>query len=383
MSHRQTKCSGLGKAAQAVGRWRCSHACDGMPPVRADIPPVVGGVPADAGRRDSMCPACGRKLRACRFPMICSRCGQEYHQRCSGLPEDARARWAESGLWVCEPCATPPPVQPAGRPVGEPVSERSRDFARQNSLRVVQWNVDGIRTALPELAQMLRDRSIDVCLVQESKLVSGDHTPRIPGYAALRRDRPIGPGGARVRGGGLLIYIKDCLPFYEVPAFREGTVVGKLEALAVELRIGKRGERFTLVNVYFPPVRTGDRATRREGFDPNVLVASRRHLIGGDWNCHSPLWDPHQPEDAEGETLERWMADNQMGCLNDGSATRVNRGTGGLSSPDVTLVHNSWLGRVEWCPLGVQGSDHFPLLFEVNLSVDRLVEEGFRLRWNW
>jgi len=78
------------------------------------------------------------------------------------------------------------------------------------------------------------------------------------------------------------------------------------------------------------------------------------------------------------------MLDHGLGCLNDGAPTRVNRTTGSLSVPDVSLCHSSWVSRIDWCVLPDSlGSDHFPILWEMDLSVGRLPKVKDRLRWNW
>ncbi len=65
-------------------------------------------------------------------------------------------------------------------------------------------------------------------------------------------------------------------------------------------------------------------------------------LAGGDLNAHSPLWDEHQPADQRGEAVEAWLLSLNASILNDATATCVNRGTGGLSPPEITAVSNAW-----------------------------------------
>ena len=54
-----------------------------------------------------------------------------------------------------------------------------------------------------------------------------------------------------------------------------------------------------------------------------------------------------QPEDAVGQGVVDWLGLSGLQVLNDGSATRVNRVTGGLSSPDLSLAPSGWLSRAE------------------------------------
>ncbi len=52
---------------------------------------------------------------------------------------------------------------------------------------------------------------------------------------------------------------------------------------------------------------------------------------GGDLNAHSPLWDTIQPSGARGEQLDDWVIAHSASVLNHGTATLINRATGGLT----------------------------------------------------
>jgi len=57
--------------------------------------------------------------------------------------------------------------------------------------------------------------------------------------------------------------------------------------------------------------------------------------------------------------------------MNDSStATRVNRGTGGLSSPDITMAHPHITEWVEWSVGEDMGSDHLPVIVHVHCNVE-------------
>jgi exonuclease III len=60
----------------------------------------------------------------------------------------------------------------------------------------LQWNVDGIGTAIADVITLVReDPGLDVLLLQETKLIPANPTLTLLGYSAFRRDRP--PGGGR------------------------------------------------------------------------------------------------------------------------------------------------------------------------------------------
>ena len=156
----------------------------------------------------------------------------------------------------------------------------------------------------------------------------------------------------RGTGGGLLTYVKEDIPFRVVDAYREGCAPGAVEAQALEIRT-ERVRLLRLYNVYVPP----DGWTRGEArADPYVLNCSQEGIYVGDFNAHSALWEDTQPEDRRGEELENWMTLRGLTCLNDGSATRVNVGTAGDSSPDLTFVPLSLEGRCDWRVAGFGSS---------------------------
>jgi hypothetical protein len=181
-----------------------------------------------------------------------------------------------------------------------------------------------------------------------------------------------------VGGGGLLTYVKADIPFCQIPAYREEEVADGLEALAIEIQRGARG-KFVITNLYMPPIREGGQG----GFNPGAIrVPATQFLLGGNFNAHSPLWDDFQSRDGFGTILEEWIMDNDLISLNDGSKTRVNRATKGESAPDVTLVHNFLVAGATWKRLDPRGSDHYPLLCEVDVTYSHLAELDSKLKWD-
>ena len=85
------------------------------------------------------------------------------------------------------------------------------------------------------------------------------------------------------------------------------------------------------------------------------------------------------------------MLTNNLECLNDGSPTRINRGTGGLSTPDVTCVTQDLRNKMKWNVVEetTMGSDHSPIIMELKSSgIQTISTTPLKTRWrskdvNW
>jgi hypothetical protein len=169
--------------------------------------------------------------------LICQCCSAHYHKqvRCSGLTAGAVDVWKKSKHWECTSCIENQAQDAVNDPEVNPVSSRECVSGVRCGLQVLQWNVDGIGTAIADVISLVReDPGLDVLLLQETKLNPANPTPTLLGYSVIRRDQPPARGG----GGGLLTYVKADIPFCQIPAYREEEVAGGLEALAVEIQRG-------------------------------------------------------------------------------------------------------------------------------------------------
>ena len=220
----------------------------------------------------------------------------------------------------------------------------------------MQYNADGLSTKVPELKIRLREEDIDICMIQETKLRPDNNTPRIEGYVSFRSDRK------SQGGGGLLTYIKDSLVFLKkTDGIEDGT-----EIQVFDVKLGKN-KWVNCTNCYISPQSSEGQCTSIT--TKNIIVSSTA-FIAGDFNAHSPLWDPVQPEDNRGEELTSWLIDNDLNILNDGAPTRTSRVTGADSSPDITLCGSFWSSRYKWS-VGedIGGSDHYPITTTLHTQV--------------
>ena len=388
-SHKGKKCSGLNRDRQEecarLGGWNCrahdlsragSHP-PVQPPTHPASPPFGDYLIPFPRPEKTKCRACMRTIRSTNLPATCEDCGEFYHKGCTGLRKSAANEVAAKTLrWSCGKCSTVRGdyVTLARGASSKETSARGGSGTPAGSLKIFQWNADGIIAKAKELELRLAAGGYDLAFIQETKLTARDPTPKIPGYAALRCDRK-----SRERGGGLLCLIKEGIIFARIAnSSKDGT-----EVASIRIRISRR--KWVRVNhVYCPPSRSHTR-TVRLCFDN--ITPSPDSITLGDFNAHNALWDYFQPEDERGDRLLDWILEHSLSVLNDGSPTRTNRAggsdsTGGRSTPDLTLCGTTWCSRTTWQTLAPIGSsDHVPIETVINARVEKDTRFQGVARW--
>lgn len=85
-----------------------------------------------------------------------------------------------------------------------------------------------------------------------------------------------------------------------------------------------------------------------------------------------------------GERILDFIVDRSLTVCNNGESTRVNRGTGGTSTPDITLASAALSNKVEWTTATVEdlGSNHLPIIMEIKHDQVRTHQtDRKRKRW--
>lgn len=230
-------------------------------------------------------------------------------------------------------------------------------------IRILQFNINGIRSHIPELSHAALKLDLDVLCIQESKLTPESHTPLIPGYDVHRMDRTVHRGADPARGGGLLTYVKQNLRSHPGPVLPN---TGTTEAQQVSIHVGSRV--FNVVNIYAPPIRASADDVRDPVFNPGFLPDAANTLIVGDFNAHAPAWS-HAVPNASGVALDDWHLTSSMIILNDiDYHTYVSASYGTKSSPDVTMCSSDITHLCHWSVSESLGSDHLPIILQLDVT---------------
>ena len=117
-------------------------------------------------------------------------------------------------------------------------------------------------------------------------------------------------------------------------------------------------------------------------FDRLNVGGERRVVVCGDFNAHNAAWDTRVRGDTRGDEVLSWADDRELVVMNDGEVTRVARGVGTQSTPDVSLCSADVEDELEWCVRRELGSDHFPILIKSRSRTEKEECEK-ELVWNW
>ncbi len=77
--------------------------------------------------------------------------------------------------------------------------------------------------------------------------------------------------------------------------------------------------------------------------------------------------------------VEDWLLSQNASKLDDDTTTCINRGTGGLSTSDITAVSKAWSTGPEWTVGEGLGSDHLIITTTIKCEVPA---SHHRVRWS-
>jgi len=259
--HKATRCSRISRYAVNTAKWSCSDHCQSRTVTVAGRPvddlysSSSSSAPADSSTDRRSCNHCKKTIaRRGTLPLSCQVCKANFYNGCSGLSRDMLRSVIGTGCWTCSACTTkqlqqspqPLPIQADAQP--RDCGESKEGTTVKESLKILQWNADGIKPKLHELEMRMRELDIDVAVIQETKLKKADRSPILPGYASIRRDRP-----GEAAGGGLMSFIKHSLTFREDSRRSSDIATSEVSSFYVKVT---RHRWLKIVNCYLPPART-------------------------------------------------------------------------------------------------------------------------------
>ncbi|KAG0713960.1 putative RNA-directed DNA polymerase from transposon X-element [Chionoecetes opilio] len=227
--------------------------------------------------------------------------------------------------------------------------ERMMEAVRDGSgLKVLQWNVAGLRNKRPEIIQAIVEEDLDLVLLQET-LTPLDFEWRVAGYSiyGLPRDGD----GCR----GLMVLVRSSLPHHRIT---DPVQCGEgVEVLAVQLQLA--GLPLLVYNIYSSP---------RKQLEAGELLSLATHssvVVAGDFNAHHPLLQSVSPTNAAGRHLAAVLEEvPEVALLNSGEPTHVRGGR-----LDLTLVSRGLTPGASWRVHPTLTSDHYAVTTTLRIAL--------------
>jgi exonuclease III len=227
------------------------------------------------------------------------------------------------------------------------------------SVKIMQFNINGLKPKLKELRQIIHNQNIDTICLQETFL-NTNKPLKIPGYSIIRKDR-IG------RKGGLAIIIKDNLKFVET--IHDNAIEYQ------EIKVFLQNDQISILNVYIPP----DSQIIYENIE-KTFKKNTKTIILGDFNAHNRIWGCSQ-NNSRGKTIETLIDQNNLIILNSGQPTHFQTNAN-PSAIDLTISTSNISSKIHWNIFNnAMGSDHQPILITYNEPSNQ--EDPFTPRWKF
>ena len=207
--------------------------------------------------------------------------------------------------------------------------------AGSSRLKVLQWNVQGLRPKKHQVLQAIFEEDLDVVLLQET-LTPVTFEWRVAGYTLHSLHATEGTRGCAA-------LVRSTIPHHRVAS--PVHCGDNVEVLALKMQVG--GRPLLLYNIY-----RSQRHTLEAG-ELVTLASQVSLLVAGDFNAHHPVLLSPSPANATGRHLAALLEDvPHIHLLNTGEATHTRGGR-----LDLTLVSSDLRAGATW---QVQYTPHSP-----------------------
>ena len=294
------------------------------------------------------CDLCKKLVRSDQG-VCCKNCRKRVHKVCSGVNSRvAMVRMLNNGGWECKECKGGTKLAHSQNREGVRTSDMVHGEGASvsvDSIRILQWNCDYLLAKISELEMKLEEWEIDVACIQETKLRAEDEDLVVKGFNVVRKDRKREGMSRYARGGGLITLIRKGIDYQSLSSNRYIATGDETTEIQCVQIIPGRGTILNIANVYIPP--TSSRQ-EEESIDLNRLPKGKEWIVLGDVNAHHEAWDNFLNPDVRGEKIMEWVDAGRFMVINNGAATRIERGSGRLSTPDVSICHEETAGSSSW-----------------------------------
>ena len=215
---------------------------------------------------------------------------------------------------------------------------------------IVQWNLNGFRSKITQLACLITKHQPEILALQETKLPPGEPYQHST-YFLLRKDR-------NADGGGVALMIYKNISYIPI------TLNTPLEAVAATFHY--QNQKITICSLYIPPVPPAQFPVNHLKTLINSLP--KPFLILGDVNSKHTYWGS-PTSDNKGKKLADIIDTNTLHVLNNGNPTYHIPSTNYFSHLDTAICSPEIQSKFNWdTESDLYDSDHFPIILTHTLT---------------
>ena len=201
-----------------------------------------------------------------------------------------------------------------------------RNDMKLNTLKILNWNIQGLRAKYHELSSILREGQVPVACLQETILGDASWGPS----HSYKIEKSPHIGGEQNRGVAILLH--SALQYSRIQ------LNTTLEVVAVTIHSDRP---YTICSIYLSP----NINISKEEVRDVIHQLPRPFLLMGDFNAKNPAWDLENTADARGRIIQSLMVEESMGLLNQGRPTHYHIQTSIFSVIDLCLSSVDILGN--------------------------------------
>jgi hypothetical protein len=222
-----------------------------------------------------------------------------------------------------------------------------------NSIRIMEWNANGLLQHQKELQAVLDIEKIDICLISETHFTNESFI-KVKGYKVYYTTHP-----ENTAKGGSAVIIKESIKHHEEMGYKSE----KFQATSVSVKT--KTHEIIVTAVYCPP----KHSIKKEQYIDFLCRQGYRFIIGGDFNAKHTHWGSRLTTTKGKELLE---AIKQLKCESLSTAKPTYWPTDPNKIPDLIdffVVRNISVNYIQVEEAWDLNSDHSPILLTLSDSI--------------
>ncbi|KAK3922802.1 RNA-directed DNA polymerase from mobile element jockey [Frankliniella fusca] len=214
-------------------------------------------------------------------------------------------------------------------------------------MKIISWNINGLRARRPELELLISKHNPDIILLQETMLMKTTVIDNFDHYNITRRERDTG-----YRGGVAILSRKE-IDFHAIE-----NSPSTAETTTIIASIGRR--KIQITSAYLPPGRTRKR-------DLLATPLARKNIIlGGDLNAKNTNWG-HGTTNNHGKWIEEWTDSTNLSLIIPDMHTRISNRTNDIDDVlDYYVTSQNMRTTLDVLTEDFCSSDHIPIKLTIH-----------------